>query len=211
MATAVSRSVPAGAIFDYAGATAPAGFLLCDGSAYARVGTYANLYAALGGASSPWGQGDGSTTFNVPNLQRKVTMGAGGTAISGPANTVGATGGAEAITIATANLPAHSHSFSNVLTGYENQAHSHYDNGHAHGFAYPINTQTYAGGNGAAGFSGGYNNVSMSGTLVSYASLSTESASHNHYVSGTTDGGTGGGAAITNVQPTTVVNKIIKY
>jgi microcystin-dependent protein len=57
-------AVPAGAIQDFGMPTAPAGWLVCDGQAVSRT-TYADLFAAIGGT---WGVGDGSTTFNVPNL-----------------------------------------------------------------------------------------------------------------------------------------------
>ena len=56
--------VPAGVIWSYGGLTAPVGWLLCDGSAVSRT-TYANLFAVIG---TRYGAGDGSTTFNVPNL-----------------------------------------------------------------------------------------------------------------------------------------------
>lgn len=55
--------MPVGAITAYAAATAPAGWLLCDGSAVSRT-TYAALFAVIGTA---YGPGDGSTTFNLPN------------------------------------------------------------------------------------------------------------------------------------------------
>jgi microcystin-dependent protein len=100
--------LPPGMLLDYAGGSAPMGYLLCDGSAVSRT-TYSALYAALGGAASAWGQGNGTTTFNVPDLRRKTTIGSGGTAVSGPANTVGATGGAETHTLSTAELAAHNH------------------------------------------------------------------------------------------------------
>jgi hypothetical protein len=57
-------AVPAGAIMDFAGPSPPAGWLTCDGQAVSRT-TYADLFAAIGGT---WGGGDGSTTFNLPNL-----------------------------------------------------------------------------------------------------------------------------------------------
>lgn len=62
-----------GLIFPYAGSTAPAGFLLCDGSAVSRT-TYADLFALIG---TTYGAGDGSTTFNVPDLRGSVIVGAG--------------------------------------------------------------------------------------------------------------------------------------
>jgi microcystin-dependent protein len=65
---------PSGLISAYAGATAPTGWLLCDGSAVSRT-TYAALFAAIG---TTYGSGDGSTTFNVPNLKGRAPFGRDG-------------------------------------------------------------------------------------------------------------------------------------
>lgn len=65
---------PSGSMVDWPGATLPAGWAWADGSALSRT-FYADLYAALGGASSPWGQGDGTTTFNVPDKRGRVSVG----------------------------------------------------------------------------------------------------------------------------------------
>lgn len=63
--------VPTGVVMPYAGDAAPSGFLLCNGQAVSRT-TYANLFSALG---TKYGPGDGSTTFNVPNLVDKFVEG----------------------------------------------------------------------------------------------------------------------------------------
>lgn len=60
----------------YSGAVIPEGWLACDGTAVSRT-TYAELWAALGTTTSPWGQGDGSTTFNVPDFRDRVPVGEG--------------------------------------------------------------------------------------------------------------------------------------
>ena len=65
--------IPIGAIWPYAGADAPGGFLLCDGSAVSR-NRYAALFAVIG---TLYGAGDGETTFNVPDLRDRFPMGAG--------------------------------------------------------------------------------------------------------------------------------------
>lgn len=62
-----------GMIIPYAGSAAPTGFLLCDGSAVSRA-TYAALFAVI---STTYGIGDGSTTFNLPNGQNRMFIGAG--------------------------------------------------------------------------------------------------------------------------------------
>ncbi len=61
-----------GQIISYAGTTAPAGYLACDGSAISRT-TYANLFAVIG---TTYGEGDGSTTFNLPDATDRVLWGA---------------------------------------------------------------------------------------------------------------------------------------
>lgn len=57
--------LPAGSMVDFAGTTAPSGWLMCDGAAVSRT-VYASLFAALGTA---YGSGDGSTTFNLPDYR----------------------------------------------------------------------------------------------------------------------------------------------
>lgn len=64
---------PSGAVTEFAGATAPAGWLLCDGAAVSRT-TYAALFNAI---STTYGVGDGSTTFNLPDLRGRVAVGKG--------------------------------------------------------------------------------------------------------------------------------------
>lgn len=69
----VNVSTLTGTISAYTGSSAPTGWLLCDGSAVSR-STYANLFAIT---STTFGSGDGSTTFNVPNLLSRSVVGAG--------------------------------------------------------------------------------------------------------------------------------------
>lgn len=64
---------PAGTVIQYAGTTAPAGFLACDGTAVSRT-TYATLFSAIG---TTYGTGNGSTTFNLPDLRGLFVRGAG--------------------------------------------------------------------------------------------------------------------------------------
>lgn len=60
-----------GVIFPFGGTVAPASFLMCDGSAVSRT-TYAALFATIG---TTFGTGDGSTTFNVPDMRGRVAAG----------------------------------------------------------------------------------------------------------------------------------------
>lgn len=89
---AYTAITPPATILMYGGTTAPAGYLLCDGSAVSRT-TYAALYAAIGNAS---GAGDGSTTFNVPDTRGLFVRGVTGASASDPdtlTRTAAASGG----------------------------------------------------------------------------------------------------------------------
>jgi microcystin-dependent protein len=74
--------------------------LLCNGAAVSRI-TYSQLFAAIG---TTWGVGDGSTTFNVPNLADYVTAGTGGAL-----GALGAQVGSSTHAIAYLEMPAHNH------------------------------------------------------------------------------------------------------
>lgn len=90
---------PPGAIISYAGATPPSGYLLCNGQAVSRV-TYAALFSNIG---TTYGAGDGSTTFNVPDLRGEFLRGLDGGRGVDAGRTLGS---AQA-----ANIAPHSHPF----------------------------------------------------------------------------------------------------
>lgn len=98
----VSYTVPTGAVMPYAGATAPTNYLMCTGQAVSRT-TYLDLFTLI---STTYGIGDGSTTFNVPNLKGSVPVGLDSTTVFTP---IAATGGATTVTLTTANLASHTH------------------------------------------------------------------------------------------------------
>jgi len=106
----ISGGNPAGSLLAFAGLTVPDGYLVCDGSAVSRT-TYAQLFAAIG---EIWGAGDGVNTFNLPNMERRVPVGAGGAAGIDLGNSVGDLGGAEAVALTINEMPAHNHPSSSV-------------------------------------------------------------------------------------------------
>lgn len=96
----------------YAGSSAPSGWLLCDGSEISR-STYSTLFAAI---STTFGAGNGTTTFNIPDMRAKVPMGVNNGGLPNGANgsfttrNLAATPGSETHTLVTAELASHDHS-----------------------------------------------------------------------------------------------------
>jgi len=111
---------PIGTVSMFADATPPARWLPCDGRAVGRV-DYAALFAVIG---THYGAGNGTTTFNLPNLTDRLPMGAGGAVVPNAGNT----GGALTHTLTIAEMPSHDHNFAQT-------AHTHLltDPGHTHG------------------------------------------------------------------------------
>jgi microcystin-dependent protein len=214
--------VPTGSILPYAGASAPSSYLLCDGSAVSRT-TYAALFAALGGAGSPYGAGDGTTTFNVPDLRGRVVAGRdnmGGTAASRLSSvingsTLGVSGGAERHTLSSSEsgMPSHStlgdggHTHS---VGTVSSDHTHGVN--ANGFetriigissnAYGTAVGVWADG-GSLAIRGSHGH--STGGISANHTHSVTGGSHTHSVSAAN-----ASAGHANVQPTLVTNYIIK-
>jgi len=125
-------NAPSGLISMYAGAAAPTGWLLCDGSSVLNA-SYSALFAIIG---TTYGSADGSH-FNVPDLRGRVPVGvgtgtgggaagtglpAGGTALTAVAR--GGWKGEETHTLTTPEMPAHVHAMqaetSNTTTGGSN-------------------------------------------------------------------------------------------
>lgn len=93
-------AVPIGSILPFAASAAPAGWFNCEGQAISRT-TYASLYTLVGNG---YGAGDGSTTFNIPNLQGRFPLGQQGLTYF-----MTTAGGAATVALTQAQLPAHDH------------------------------------------------------------------------------------------------------
>jgi microcystin-dependent protein len=186
--------IPAGVMMDFAGGTAPAGWLLCDGTLYLRT-DYPRLAAVLG---TTWG-GD-AAHFNVPNMQGRVGVGTG-TAVGQPTNRIlAATGGEENHQISVAEMPGHDH---NSWTYGDDRDHIH-GNIHSPGadqnHPWPL---TYVSAAGLGLIATGPANEKA--TADSAFVTGGRSTGHLHQIPGQ-----GGWGSHNNVQPFAVVTKVIK-
>lgn len=115
----IRSAMPVGSVIPFAGASSPdATWLVCDGSAVSRT-TYAALFAVLG---TTYGSGDGSTTFNIPNMGGRVPVGldSGQTEF----DALGETGGAKThtLTASEAGVSSHSHTINGT---FASSTHTH--------------------------------------------------------------------------------------
>lgn len=118
--------LPTGAVLPYSSGTVPPGFLLCQGAQVSRT-TYPALNALYASDGYPYGAGDGSTTFHLPNLRQRFPI---GVASSGTGSTLGGTGGTidHLHTVNPANTTstsegAHTHTVSGTTSS--NGTHTH--------------------------------------------------------------------------------------
>jgi len=223
ISSSATVTTPAGVISQYGGSSAPTGYLFCQGQEVSRT-TYAALWTAIG---TTYGSGDGSTTFNLPDLRQRVPV---GKYSSGTFATLGATGGAENIILSTANLPAHTHDVNPArFTSAAEDSHTHSvdppstttsSNGnHKHdldGVAENYNTDTYS-GNGGDGDAGRIYDTDYAGehthtvNIAAFTSGAGSAHSHTINVPNTTSTSVGSGTSFSNVQPFIVLNYIIKF
>jgi microcystin-dependent protein len=184
-AAAADQLAPPGAISAYAMPTAPAGWLLCDGTVHGAA-SYPRLFAVIGGSFG----GNGTTTFAVPDLRGRVVLGvspthawrqqAGSETAPGPPHTHASSH--------THGQNSHTHTSADHLHGMTN--HDHTLNGHSHS----------AGGLGVGGSTGA--SPSTNGLYTAGGATATTVA-HAHDsgsldVTGGTDGAVGNTSGATN-------------
>lgn len=182
----------AGTIQMFAGSTAPTGWLMCDGSAVSRA-TYATLFAVIG---TTYGVGDGSTTFNLPDMRGRVAVGVGnGTATEHTNHTLGEQGGRE-----NAITPYHAHTVTATQSGVSitGGSHSHALSGN--------NKTVQSGSNYMRPKTYSTSESTVSGYTTSSTTHTHTLPAHTHTIS---YAGTNGEATGANMQPYLAINYII--
>jgi microcystin-dependent protein len=197
----IPQAVPTGVVSQFAGSTAPSGYLMCDGAAVSR-STHSALFTAIG---TTYGVGNGTTTFNLPNLQNRVPVGRG----SGTFANLNASGGTETVTLSELQIPSHTHTTPNHSHTYSTTTS---ENGnHSHAMIDSYLEGDPAGSGQSTAFAGNRQRSGYNDTRYIVAA-----GAHTHTLSGTTSNaspttnGTGGGQAHNNLQPYIVLNYIIK-
>lgn len=219
--TSLPSVVPTGTIQMYGGATTPTGYLFCDGTAISRT-TYSDLFSTI---ATNYGTGNGSSTFNLPNLQQKFPLGKSGS------YALGSSGGAFARTPSGSNstptfsgnafTPSGSISISGTVANHTLTIAQMPSHNHPRGTASQVGFTDDLGGGGLQGYLGGDQAVSNVD-----ANMTTQGGdqAHSHGWSGsgsfsgssTTPSGTISvptftGSSLDLTNPYQVVNYIIKY
>ncbi len=205
---------PTGGIIAWPTATAPTGWLLADGSAVSRT-TYAALFALI---ASVYGAGDGSTTFNVPNLKGRVPVGfdSGQTEF----DALGETGGSKTHTLITAEIPAHLHV--QDTHNHTQNPHTHLQNQHLHAVTDPTHFHSVAEGqtdgdgtlfdksNAADGTPAVVTDAAATGISIQNTTPTNQDTTPTNVTTVAVNKNTGGGGAHQNLPPYIALNYIIK-
>jgi microcystin-dependent protein len=207
--SSASVEVPVGMIVARGSSSVPSGWLECDGSAVSRT-TYADLFAEIG---EDWGAGNGTTTFNVPDLRGRTLIGVG--------TGTGLTARALATLYGSEDVKQHRHGHNHT---HSTPAHAH-TMAHTHEFPHTHNTAYQYGGAGGANpvpdLLGTASSQSLAANKTTASQSTTTTGQPSTSVTSTDGSGTSGapsstdtdnaGGGTDNLQPSAAATYLIRY
>lgn len=195
----ITPLVPAGVISQYAGATAPSGYLLCIGQSIST-SEYPALFQAIG-----YTYGGSGSSFSVPNLQNRVSVGKGTEA---EFDTLGETGGSKTHQLSVNEMPSHTHT--QDAHNHTQNSHNHTQDAHGHAFYGAQTGQNLPFTNTGNVWTHFLSNYQYSQPAVGSATATNQPTTATNNAATATNQNTGGGLAHNNLQPYIVLNYIIK-
>lgn len=195
----VTPVTPPGIISQYAGSTAPSGYLMCDGQSLSTT-AYPALFQAIG-----YQYGGSGSSFNVPNLQNRVPVGKG---IETEFDTLGETGGSKTHTLTVNEMPSHTHIQDSH--NHTQNSHNHTQDAHTHQFYGAQTGQNLPFTNTGNVWTHFLSNYSYTQPANSSTTATNQATTATNNAATATNQNTGGGQAHNNLQPYIVLNYIIK-
>ena len=196
------KLLPSGMITQFAGTSAPNGWLICDGSEISQT-NYADLFAVLG---NTYGTPTSIGNFKLPDLRERVPVGRTNS------SALGSIGGSNSVTLTESQIPSHTHTGTTDTSGLHN--HTASDSGHAHAYDDAYFAENRGSNSNIYGTSSGtdYDNeyIYRPGAVTNTGSANITVNNGGAHTHGFTTASTGSGSSIDITNKYIVLNYIIR-